>query len=164
MLGTGTGDRGSANSRLWTCARRWYSSLKREARNTKQYKQYDTTGYAGCCFDTCPFARFVLHVLTTNGLILPEFFQPSLLPLVDFLVNVFGWRLPQETCVSCGKKVLPDDPRGPSLKDPAHKDRPTRQAMNELGQHFDSIYFPICYAVSVLGSLSSGKRWAFVWG
>ncbi|CAB1108352.1 unnamed protein product [Ectocarpus sp. CCAP 1310/34] len=30
--------------------------------------------------------------------------QPSLLPLVDFLVNVFGWRLPQETCVAvfCG--------------------------------------------------------------
>lgn len=56
--------------------------------------------------------------------------QPSLLPLVDFLVNVFGWRLPQETCVSCDKKVLPDDPRGPSLKDPAHKDRPTRQALN----------------------------------
>lgn len=55
--------------------------------------------------------------------------QPSLLPLVDFLVNVFGWRLPQETCVGCDKKVLPDDPRGPSLKDPAHKDRPTRQAL-----------------------------------
>lgn len=55
--------------------------------------------------------------------------QPSLLPLVDFLVNVFGWRLPQETCISCDKKVLPDDPRGPSLKDPAHKDRPTRQAI-----------------------------------
>ncbi|CAM9167382.1 unnamed protein product [Pylaiella littoralis] len=52
--------------------------------------------------------------------------QPSLLPLIDFLVNVFGWRLPQETCISCDKKVLPDDPRDPSLKDPAHKDRPTR--------------------------------------
>ena len=55
--------------------------------------------------------------------------QPSLLPLVDFLVNVFGWRLPQETCVSCDKKVLPDNPRHPALKDPAHKDRPTRQAL-----------------------------------
>eukprot|EP00904_Undaria_pinnatifida_P013262 jgi/Undpi1/9066/HiC_scaffold_26.g11526.m1 len=52
--------------------------------------------------------------------------QPSLLPLVDFLVNVFGWRLPQETCVSCDKKVLPDNPRHPALKDPAHKNRPTR--------------------------------------
>lgn len=55
--------------------------------------------------------------------------QPSLLPLVDFLVNVFGWRLPQETCVSCEKRVMPDDPRGPSLKDPKHKDRPTRQGL-----------------------------------
>lgn len=58
--------------------------------------------------------------------------QPSLLPLVDFLVNVFGWRLPQETCVSCEKKVLSDNPRHPSLKDPAHKDRPTRQVLLAL--------------------------------
>lgn len=60
--------------------------------------------------------------------------QPSLLPLVDFLVNVFGWRLPQETCVSCEKKVLPDNPRHPSLKDPAHKDRPTRQVLVAAGR------------------------------
>eukprot|EP00903_Cladosiphon_okamuranus_P007562 g7336.t1 len=52
--------------------------------------------------------------------------QPSLLPLVNFLVNIFGWRLPQETCVSCDEKVLPDNPRDPCLRDPAHKDRPTR--------------------------------------
>ncbi|CAN0242881.1 unnamed protein product, partial [Ascophyllum nodosum] len=52
--------------------------------------------------------------------------QPSLLPLVDFLVNVFGWRLPQETCVACDKKVLPEDPRHPSLKDATHEKRPTR--------------------------------------
>ncbi|CAM9572540.1 unnamed protein product [Sphacelaria rigidula] len=56
--------------------------------------------------------------------------QPSLLPLVDFLVNVFGWRLPQETCVRCDKKVMPENPRHLSLKDPAHKDRPTRQVLD----------------------------------
>ncbi|CAN0147132.1 unnamed protein product [Ectocarpus sp. 6 AP-2014] len=55
--------------------------------------------------------------------------QPSLLPLVDFLVNVFGWRLPQETCVACDKRVMPEDPRHPSLRDPAHKERPTRRAV-----------------------------------
>lgn len=65
--------------------------------------------------------------------------QPSLLPLVDFLVNVFGWRLPQETCVACEKKVLPDDPRHPILKDAAHEQRPTRcraEALRECRLEF----------------------------
>ncbi|CAN0168225.1 unnamed protein product, partial [Hapterophycus canaliculatus] len=55
--------------------------------------------------------------------------------LVDFLVNVFGWQLPQETCVSCGKRVMPEDPRHPCLRDAAHKDRPTRQARSQLLTH-----------------------------
>lgn len=30
--------------------------------------------------------------------------------------------------MSCDKKIMPEDPRHPSLRDSAHKDRPTRRA------------------------------------
>ncbi|CAM9614854.1 unnamed protein product [Choristocarpus tenellus] len=52
--------------------------------------------------------------------------QPSLLPLVDFVLNVFAMRLPQEKCVSCKSAVMPENPQSLSLSDPEHPDRPTR--------------------------------------
>ncbi|CAM9321461.1 unnamed protein product [Discosporangium mesarthrocarpum] len=52
--------------------------------------------------------------------------QPSLYPLVDFVVNVFANRLPMEKCLSCHQRVLPDDPSHPALSSTQHMDRPTR--------------------------------------